>query len=297
MSQLIAHISDLHLLSLQGLRPLDLANKRITGAANLLFNRGGQFSLEAARALVRDINDRGVDHLVVSGDLSNLSLPAELALARQVLGELSLPASRVTVVPGNHDCYTRATARAELFEEHLGDFLRGDLQPGPGAFPYLSLQEGLAVLALSSARVSAPLLAIGTIGTRQLRLAEGLLGRPECTDRFRVVVLHHPPCGPHAHWHNNLTDHRAFAAMLARAGADLVLHGHIHRFTQQTLPGPGGAEVPVVSVCSGTWLSPDDPTRRAQYNLYRVEDGRLDGVTIRRLEPAAGEYQDYRSLP
>ena len=289
----IAHISDLHLLSLQGVRPQDLAGKRITGAANLLFNRGGQYSVDTARSLVRDVNAQAVDHVVVSGDLTNLSLAAEFALARDVLAELSLPASRVTVVPGNHDCYTPDAARDELFEAHLGHLLRGDLQPGPGAYPSLCLNDDLAVLALSSARVSAPFLAVGTIGGRQLRLAETLLGRPECGDRFRVVVLHHPPCGPHAHWHNNLTDHRAFAAMLARAGADLVLHGHIHRHTRQTLPGPGG-EVPVISAASGTWQSPGDPARRAQYNLYEVRDRKLVRVTVRRHVPTLGRFEDYQ---
>lgn len=291
----IAHFSDLHLLSLKGVRPLDLLNKRITGAANLLFNRGGQYSIDVARALIRDVNALGVDHVVVSGDLSNLSLPAELALAREVLGELDLPASRVTVVPGNHDCYTPGAARQELFETHLGAFLRGDVQPGPGTFPYLSIQDGLAVLALSSARVSAPLMAVGTLGGRQLRLAEALLARPECEGRARVVALHHPPCGPHAHWHNNLTDRRAFAAMLARAGADLVLHGHIHRHTTEALPGPAGG-IPVVSAASGTWLSPEDPSRRAQYNLYRLDAGLVD-VSVRRWDPEAGAFEAFQVRP
>ncbi len=291
----IAHFSDMHMLSLEGLHPLDLANKRITGAANLLFNRGGQYSIATARALIRDVNAVGVDHVVVSGDLSNLSLPAELALARQVLEQLDLPHGRVTVVPGNHDCYTPGAARDELFETHLADFLRGDLQPGPGAFPYLSLQDGLAVLALSSARVSPPFFAVGTLGTRQLRLAEALLLRPECQGRARVVALHHPPCGPHAHWHNNLTDHRAFAAMLARTGADLVLHGHIHRHTTETLPGRHG-DIPVVSAASATWLSPEDPQRRAQYNLYRV-DGELVDVAVRRWDPETDAFEAFQVSP
>lgn len=292
----IAHISDLHLLSLEGLRPLDLAGKRITGAANLLFNRGGQYSADAARALVCDINAQEVDHVVVSGDLSNLSLAAEFTLAREVLGQLSLPASRITVVPGNHDCYTLDAARDELFEAHLMDLLRGDMQPASEVFPQIKLHDGLAVLALSSARVSAPLLAVGTLGGRQLRMAEALLGRPECAECFRVVVLHHPPGGPHAHWHNGLTDHEAFAAMLARAGADLVLHGHIHRFTRQTMAGPQG-EIPVVSVGSSTWLSPKDPARRAQYNLYQVQESGLQQVTIRRYEPGEDAFTGYRSMP
>ena len=36
----LAHISDLHVLSLRGVRPLEFANKRIVGGLNLLTGRG-----------------------------------------------------------------------------------------------------------------------------------------------------------------------------------------------------------------------------------------------------------------
>ena len=292
----VAHLSDLHLLSLEGLNPLDLLGKRITGAANLLLNRGGQYPVDAARALIRDINERQVDHVVVSGDLSNLSLPAEFELAREVLGGLDLPPSRITVVPGNHDRYTRDAARNELFESKLRPLLRGDLQPGPHVYPHVALQPGLAVLALSSACVSAPFIATGTLGARQLRQAEALLGDPRCADRFCIVALHHPPGGPHVHWHNTLTDHRALAAMLARTGAGMVIHGHIHRHSQESLPGPGGESIPVIGVASGTWLSPKDAARRAQYQLYQIEDGRLAQIQLQRYEPRSGAVEHFRSI-
>ena len=287
---LVAHITDLHLLSLKGVNPLELLNKRLTGAANLLFNRGGQFPLEVAHALVQDIRSQEPDHVVVSGDVSNLSLDPEFALVSEVLDGLGMPPSRVTVVPGNHDCYTRSAARKEAFSAALGRYLRGDIQPGPGHFPQLKLDvDGLAVLALSSARVSAPILAVGTLGSRQLRQAEELLLHPACADRFRLVVLHHPPGGPHVTWGKRLTDAGALKQMLRRVGAELVVHGHLHRFIRNSLPGPLG-EIPVQGCASSTWLSPSDTERRAQYLLYEVEGRDLVGLRRRRFDPAEGAF-------
>lgn len=287
---LVAHITDLHLLSLKGVSPLALLNKRLTGAANLLFNRAGQFPLEVAHALIQDVKSQNPDHVVVSGDVSNLSLDPEFALVGEVLGGLDMPPERVTVVPGNHDYYTGSAAKEEAFSKALGRYLCGDLQPGPGHFPQLKLAtDGLAVLALSSARVSAPLLAVGTLGTRQLRLAEQLLLHPACEDRFRLVVLHHPLGGPHVSWGKRLTDAAAFKQMLRRVGAELVVHGHLHRFIRNNLPGPLG-EIPVQGCASSTWLSPKDVDRRAQYLLYEVEGLDLVGLRMRRFDPAEGAF-------
>jgi hypothetical protein len=56
---------------------------------------------------------------------------------------------------------------------------------------------------------------------------------------------------------------------LARAGAELVLHGHGHRTLFASLPGPSG-EIPVVGVRSASDAT-DRPDRRAQYHVYDIE--------------------------
>lgn len=285
----VAHCSDLHLLSLRGANPLWLLGKRITGAANLLCNRAGQFPVKVARALALDIREQRPDHLVVSGDVTNLSLPAELDLVAEVLSEAGLPEDRITVVPGNHDCYTRGVEREELFSQKMHSFLRGHLQPGPGHFPFVRLQDGLAVVALSTARASAPLLAVGTLGPRQVRLCADLLMHPACQERFRLVVLHHPPIGKDVRWHNRLTDAEAFLAMLRRTGAELVVHGHLHRRLLVEVPGPG-QPVPICGVASGTWLARHHPRRRAQYHLYHLDGKTLRGIEVRCYDPTSGRF-------
>src|SRR4029079_8177719 len=50
----LAHCSDLHLLSHEGARWIDLANKRWIGAMNLLSNRSRHYHVEAFDDMVRD---------------------------------------------------------------------------------------------------------------------------------------------------------------------------------------------------------------------------------------------------
>ena len=282
---LIAHFSDIHLLTLRGVHPFHFLGKRATGGVNLLLNRGGEFPVAVVRALVQDLNEQAPEQVLVSGDLTNLAFPGEFELARGILTELKLPASDITIVPGNHDYYTRQSFRADHFGRIMRSFLQGDIQPGPDDFPFLRLRGDLAIVALRTARPSAPLLAVGSLGDRQIEQAEHLLSSAECQKRFRLVVLHHAPCPSHVKWHNRLTDANAFLAMLRRVGAELVVHGHLHRALQQSVPGPEGqGPIPVIGVGSGTWLSPRDAGRRAQYNLYEIEGRRLIQVKTRKYE-------------
>lgn len=288
---LVAHISDLHQLSLEGVKARHFIGKRLTGGVNLLLNRGGNYPRDVALALMADVRDQQPDHVVLSGDLTNLAFSAEFELVRDLLEELSLPPRQVTVVPGNHDYYTRSSLRDETFCKIMGKFLHGDLQPGAGPFPMLRVRGELALVALCSAHPSAPFMAVGTLGSRQLRQTEKILGSEQCKDRFRLVVLHHSPAQDGVPWKNRLTDGAAFRAMIARAGAELMIHGHLHRFLRRELPGPG-APVPLIGVGSSTWLSPHDPERRAQYNLYEIQ-GRSFQCRTRRLDPGTNTFEPY----
>ena len=71
--------------------------------ANLLFRRARQYPLQRAKMLVGQIQNMKWDHLVISGDLTQLSLEAEFALARETLGPLLKDRKRGTIIPGNHD--------------------------------------------------------------------------------------------------------------------------------------------------------------------------------------------------
>ena len=65
----IAHISDLHILHLEGIRPWRFIGKRLTGGANLLLRRRKEHSADAVRRALEQIKADGADHIVVTGDL------------------------------------------------------------------------------------------------------------------------------------------------------------------------------------------------------------------------------------
>ena len=152
----LAHISDLHVLSLRGVRPLEFANKRIVGGLNLLTGRAREYSLDVCRALVSDLNEQNVDHVVVTGDISNLSLAPEFELAREILMGLSLPASEVTLIPGNHDSYTLEAHVRDDFTRVLSPYLKGDLPGEIGDYPFVRIRDDVAIVALSTAHPSPP---------------------------------------------------------------------------------------------------------------------------------------------
>ncbi len=106
-----------------------------------------------------------------------------------------------------------------------------------------------------------------------------------------MILIHHPPVDGLTSRRRSLRDSDAFAAVVARRGAELVLHGHLHRTTLASLPGPRGP-IPVIGVPSASHAGPS-PRRCAAYHLYDIERTR-DGFAIRRRvrawDPASGRF-------
>jgi 3',5'-cyclic AMP phosphodiesterase CpdA len=281
----LAHFSDVHALSLDGVRLWQFLNKRVAGYLNLRLNRREKHPVSLFRAIVDDLNARPVDHVVVTGDLTNLSLRPEFELAREILDGIRLGPEHVTVIPGNHDVYTLGAMQQKLFRQLLQPYASAD---GKGAveFPLVRVREEVAIVGLSTALPSPPPLADGWLGTAQLAALDEALGALD--GKFRVLLLHHPPYTNRHSILRGLRDRRSLQKVLARRGCELILHGHEHRDLHVTLPGPRGP-IPVIGVGSGTY---DDARaeRRARYNVYTIEGGRLVSVESRVHDAAAGRF-------
>src|SRR5260370_11992021 len=81
----IAHLSDLHLLSLDGVPFRRFLNKRASGWVNLRVKRGAIHRASYVRAVLRAVTEAHVDHVFVTGVLPNLSLDTYFALPRNFL--------------------------------------------------------------------------------------------------------------------------------------------------------------------------------------------------------------------
>lgn len=265
----LAHLSDPHLSPMPRPKLMELMSKRAVGYLNWRTNRGAHHSPDFLSTLVADMKNRGFDHLAVTGDLVNLGLPDEYFLARRFLESLG-PGDKVSMVPGNHDAYVRGTAllHVDMWKEYIaGDEPTQKANVSGAAFPYLRRRGDLAIIGLSTAIPTAPFLATGKLGKAQLLALEHLLKITKEEGRFRVVLIHHPPAGRHAP-HEVLTDAKAFCAVVARDGAELVLHGHKHKAMMQKISGPDG-DVNVIGVPSASNPG-NNPERGGAYNIYRV---------------------------
>jgi 3',5'-cyclic AMP phosphodiesterase CpdA len=261
----LAHLSDPHLGPLP--KPLlsELMGKRATGYFNWRRRRHLRHRADVLARIIADLATQAPDHIALTGDLVNISLAGEYAPARAWLHSLAPPRD-LTVVPGNHDIYMRATARdAQL---HWGDYMRGD-DADEVSFPFLRRRGSLALIGLSSALPTAAFMATGRLGAAQLARLPELLERSAGEGRFRVVLIHHPPLSkPHRRF-KRLIDGADLRAMLARHGAELVLHGHDHEHARVDLDGPQ-RRIAVVGVPSASQAQPGEH-EPAGYNLYRID--------------------------
>ena len=265
----LAHITDPHVGPISRPRLRQLFSKRATGYVNWRRGRKRSHDMEVLAAIVADLQGQDHDHIACTGDLCNIGLPSEWATSRVFLEALGTP-DAVSFVPGNHDAYVRGSLEGLL--KACGAWT-GDDSGTEGAFPYLRRRGAIALIGLSSAIPTKPFVASGRLGPPQIDAVEVMLtalageAEPPC----RVVMIHHPPQPGGASRGRELKDAAAFTAMIARAGADLILHGHNHVGSVAFIDGPRGEGVPIVGAPSASALPHGDkPHRRASYHLYTI---------------------------
>jgi 3',5'-cyclic AMP phosphodiesterase CpdA len=263
----LAHLSDPHLAPLPTLRLADITSKRVLGWAHWRRTRHRIHRAEQVAMLVQDLLAQAPDHVAVTGDLVNIALAAEFPLAHAWLQTIG-PPHDVTLVPGNHDAYVRSALPAHA--AHWGEFMRGDDATAPGlAFPFVRRRGPLALIGLTSAVPTAPFMATGRLGAEQIARLDALL--PGLAGLFRVVLIHHPPGRSRSGRFKRLTDAPALRAVLARHGAELVLHGHDHVQALDWLPGLRGP-IPALGVPSASATAVEGHhVEPAAYNLYRID--------------------------
>jgi 3',5'-cyclic AMP phosphodiesterase CpdA len=261
----LAHLSDPHLPPLPAPSLTELAGKRALGYLNWTRNRRKYYRREVLDALVSDMRAQAPDHVAMTGDVLNLAIEAEFAPALTWLQSVG-PPDRVTAVPGNHDAYVRATQHR--FAEVFGDYLRGDsASNGGGTFPFLRRRGPLALIGLTSAVPTPPLMATGRLGRAQLDALEQILLGLSAEGAFRVLLVHHPLQSDSRA--KRLIDSDLLLALLRQYGVELVLHGHDHIHSTMWFDGPHG-KIPGIGVPAASALARGRHPAAA-YNLLTIE--------------------------
>lgn len=275
----LAHLSDVHVNDLTAVRWTRFLNKRLTGLVNLVGHRRNAHPRELLEAAVAElVADTSVDHVVVTGDLTNLALESEMRAAREILTPL---AGRLSVIPGNHDVYTRGAERSRRFEHFFGDWMFGDADPMSAPYPWVkrlrsrdASSPDLVLFGFSSAVARAPFIATGLVSPAQLERFAELARDPAVTapDAARVALVHHNlhPRGWRKDRMHGLANRDALLDALRERSVTLLLHGHTHTAHRAVLRG-----VQVIGCGSTTWASPN-PRHLGRYNVYTFGRGSAD---------------------
>ncbi len=269
----LAHLSDLHATRVHfGVRELaSVLGKRGMGWLSWRTHRRHEYRPEILALMMADLKRQRPDQVAITGDLTHLGLAAELEEAARQLRGLGDPET-LTLIPGNHDAY-RSLPGGDAWrgwEPYLaGDASVPDQFP---EFPTLRVRGDIALVGLSSAQPTPWPLASGRLGEEQLDRLGVLLRDLGSRALCRVILVHHPPLRELASRRRCLVDAPALQDLVEREGAELVLHGHVHRTCFASLRGPRGP-IPSVGVRSASALG-SKRGRRAQYHLFRIERAR-----------------------
>jgi 3',5'-cyclic AMP phosphodiesterase CpdA len=227
-------------------------------------------------AAIEAVVDFAPDLTVVSGDLTLNGLPREFRQARAWLDRLPHPQ---IVTPGNHDTPywnlpLRALAPFGRYRRYIGD--AGSTRVD---------RPGLIARSLNSARGAQPRLnwSKGAISIVQLRQIDW--GDP-IGSALKLFACHHPLVDIEgAPVTGGVHRGATAAAMLAAAGVELVLTGHVHNPFVLPLTG---AEPGCYAIGAGT-LSLRTRGTPPSFSTIAVEPQRIDvaamGWTGERFEP------------
>jgi 3',5'-cyclic AMP phosphodiesterase CpdA len=283
----LVQVSDPHFQSLRGATLRDFLGKRLVGGVNLLVRRRRKHQMPLLEAMGEDLRQRTFDHLVVTGDLCNIALISEWTRALRWIEALHFAPDRVTVIPGNHDAYVPQVVRDGTFERMFAAYQTAEMRVAGSNYPFVRIRGDVALVCTSTAVPTRGVGAWGRLGDDQLARLESLLMAPELSNRRRIVLIHHPPLLNRIGEDQNLRDREALQALLARTGADLVLHGHDHRDFFKQLRGPGGVSIPVVGAGSASYHGSIE--RRSRYNVYEIAVDSITAVTYAH-NPDTGKF-------
>lgn len=220
----IAHLSDIHIWRFD-LNPFRLLNKRAWGMMSLAAGRARRFRLERLDDVVDRVLSIKPDHILITGDLTTTSSPAEFAGALKGLARLLVDSDRTTIIPGNHDRYTASSARSMSFECAFGAFAPA------GGYPWLRrLDRETAILGLDPTQPR--ITARGYLPPEQLNKACELIADPAERPRRLIVACHYPVAAPPGYLYElslkRIENFETVRERLATIGPHLYCCGHVH---------------------------------------------------------------------
>lgn len=235
---------------------------------------------EVVEALVRLVRAQAPDVVLLSGDITQRASRAQFRAARQFVERLGV--ASVLAIPGNHDI-----PLFDPFARVFAPYARHRRAFGQELEPSVETPD-LLVVTVNTTRPWRH--KHGEVSAGQIERVAARLraARPE---QLRLVVVHQPMAVTRAQDEPNLLRGRAAAAQAwARAGADLVLGGHIHLpFVLALHERIAGLPRPLWAVQAGTAVS-----SRVRHDAGNSVNVVRPGPAWRGRRSAVVERWDYR---
>lgn len=225
----IAQISDVHFTHFTW-NPLHYCIKRLSGIANWLLFRKGEYFYESLKSLPQLFQHLNVDLIMFAGDLTSTSLLSEFETAQNYFNQFSQPK---LFIPGNHDQYTHSSARDKRFYHFFSNHRRTVQHPldfftlKEHGIEVHRLQPSIWCIALDTAPPTSLISSNGLFSiTTEKYLEEALLSLPK---NDVVLLLNHFPIFENKQsLHRLIRSERLRSILEKNPNIRLYLHGHTH---------------------------------------------------------------------
>ncbi|MFN0156543.1 MAG: metallophosphoesterase family protein, partial [Bacteroidota bacterium] len=208
---------------------------------------------------------QGVDHVVITGDISADAVPGDFESARQLLSSYGLLDSRkLSLIIGNHDIYggvhhaedilsfprrckqTDYEAKVQEFRNWFPEAFEKCMFNEGKVFPYAKVVGDIVFVGIDSnahySQLKNPLGSNGKVTDKDLQRVKGILSADMFRHKRRIVLIHHHfnkvktvlPGTMHSVWGAieretmKLRDKKSLLKLFRENDVALVLHGHHH---------------------------------------------------------------------
>jgi 3',5'-cyclic AMP phosphodiesterase CpdA len=242
------------------------------------FLRGKTHKLDAFVHLLGRLVSERADLVVMTGDVSNLSLPFEFFEADRLFRDAGLSPENTLVMPGNHDRYTMGADMGEAFEQHMAPWMPNGFSRGDG-YPIVKKVGPIFVAALDTAVWRTGIRDAGRVAAEQMERMIDLLNSDSMRVYWPVIAMHHPPFRRQEAFYKDFMSGLVGADKLVQALSGrpaTVLHGHMHALSRRRVGGLDVIGVPSASNDKG------DHVRQLSYHVYTFSrDGLEKAESVR----------------
>jgi len=262
-----AHISDLHFGSFS-LNPFQFFSKRFAGNFNYLLKRKKEFAYDRLIDLIDLFKEKGITHVIITGDLSVTARNLEFTMAKRFVDLLKKNGLSVFTIPGNHDHYTKRSYRKKSFYRFFNSQYDKECPWNlkEHKVTYTPLADGLWLLGLDTTCATSVFSSQGYFSKEAQENLENALNTIPKTDK--IILLNHFPF-----FLNDAPKKQLIGAPLLKnlikkhPNVFLYLHGHTHR---QVVADLRPNQLPI--------LSDSGSTPHCKYgacHLFDLDDNRL----------------------